>query len=185
LRTRRFKTLEGDEKKKMPVALKLAVETTVGIRNMFEEVFVEMEEQLPAQTKLSIGPNPLVCITPVFEVLTRNNGNEWHQHCSKALELLQRPARRRAVVPRLSEEAEVLPLRPGDFETVSTVKKGGFIDPQNYRRKMRNLAEECGLPKLTFQVIRPGDDHRRLHAGDSGKREGDGGSDQQHVVSVF
>ena len=32
--------------------------------------------------------------------------------------------------------------------------KGGFIDPQNYRRKMRTLAEECGLPKLTFQVIR-------------------------------
>ena len=30
---------------------------------MFEEVFVELEKQL--QTKLSIGPNPLVCITPV------------------------------------------------------------------------------------------------------------------------
>jgi integrase len=31
---------------------------------------------------------------------------------------------------------------------------GGFIDPQNYRKKMRKLGEELGLPKLTFQVIR-------------------------------
>ena len=31
---------------------------------------------------------------------------------------------------------------------------GGFIDPQNYRKKMRKLGEDLGLPKLTFQVIR-------------------------------
>jgi len=31
---------------------------------------------------------------------------------------------------------------------------GGFIDPQNYRKKMRKLGEHLGLPKLTFQVIR-------------------------------
>ncbi len=31
---------------------------------------------------------------------------------------------------------------------------GGFIDPQNYRRKMRKLSRDLGLPKLTFQVIR-------------------------------
>lgn len=58
--------VEGYGKKKMPVALRSAVEATVGIRNMFEEVFVEMEKQLPAQTKLCLGPNPLVCITPVL-----------------------------------------------------------------------------------------------------------------------
>lgn len=33
---------------------------------LFEEVFVEMEKQLPAQTKLSIGRNPLTCITPLL-----------------------------------------------------------------------------------------------------------------------
>ncbi|HZQ91721.1 MAG TPA: tyrosine-type recombinase/integrase [Terriglobales bacterium] len=43
---------------------------------------------------------------------------------------------------------------PDDFIFSNRLKKGGFIDPQNYRRKMRKLAEECGLPKLTFQVIR-------------------------------
>jgi len=31
---------------------------------------------------------------------------------------------------------------------------GGFIDPQNYRKKMRKLGKDLGLPKLTFQVIR-------------------------------
>jgi integrase len=33
-------------------------------------------------------------------------------------------------------------------------RSGGFIDPQNYRKKMRKLGEDLGLPKLTFQVIR-------------------------------
>lgn len=53
----RFHTtvVEGDEKKKMPVALRSAVEAPVGIGNMFEEVFSEMEKQLPA---LSIGGGP-------------------------------------------------------------------------------------------------------------------------------
>ena len=64
----RFHTtiIEGDGRKKMPVALKSAIESTVGLRNIFEDVFVEMEKALPAQTKLSIGPRPLVCITPVL-----------------------------------------------------------------------------------------------------------------------
>jgi hypothetical protein len=38
-------------------------------------------------------------------------------------------------------------------ENISQLRKGGFIDPQNYRRKMRKLGEEFE-PKLTFQVIR-------------------------------
>jgi integrase len=33
-------------------------------------------------------------------------------------------------------------------------RSGGFIDPQNYRKKMRKLGKDLGLPKLTFQVIR-------------------------------
>ena len=69
---------------------------------------------------------------------------------------------------------------------------GGFMDTGNYRKRvLHNLAEELGLPKLTFQVIRRTiatlaqkkgtvkdvqggasafprrDDHRRVHAGDS------------------
>jgi integrase len=41
---------------------------------------------------------------------------------------------------------------PEDF--IFANRSGGFIDPQNYRKKMRELSEELGLPKLTFQVIR-------------------------------
>jgi integrase len=44
--------------------------------------------------------------------------------------------------------------RPEDFIFPNRLRKGGFIDPQNYRKKMRKLGEELGLPKLTFQVIR-------------------------------
>jgi integrase len=31
---------------------------------------------------------------------------------------------------------------------------GGFIDPQNYRKRMKKFREKLGLPKLNFQVIR-------------------------------
>jgi integrase len=44
--------------------------------------------------------------------------------------------------------------KPEDFIFPNRLKKGGFIDPQNYRKKMRKLAEDLKLPKLTFQVIR-------------------------------
>jgi integrase len=43
---------------------------------------------------------------------------------------------------------------PDDFIFTNRLRKGGFIDPRNYRRKMRKLGEDLGLPKLTFQVIR-------------------------------
>lgn len=59
-----FAGANGEQK--MPVALKSAVEAAGGISAMFEEVFVCLEKQLPAQTKISIGPQPLVCITPVL-----------------------------------------------------------------------------------------------------------------------
>ena len=42
--------------------------------------------------------------------------------------------------------------KPEDF--IFPNRSGGFIDPQNYRKKMRKLGEELELPKLTFQVIR-------------------------------
>jgi hypothetical protein len=37
-----------------------------GVERLFEDVFVELEKQLPAQTKLSIGQKPLLCVTPLF-----------------------------------------------------------------------------------------------------------------------
>jgi len=43
---------------------------------------------------------------------------------------------------------------PEGFIFPNRLRKGGFIDPQNYRRKMRKLDQELELPKLTFQVIR-------------------------------
>jgi integrase len=43
---------------------------------------------------------------------------------------------------------------PDDFIFANRLRQGGFIDPQNYRRKMRKLGDELGLPKLAFQVIR-------------------------------
>jgi integrase len=44
--------------------------------------------------------------------------------------------------------------KPEDFIFPNRLRKGGFIDPQSYRKKMRKLGEDLGLPKLTFQVIR-------------------------------
>ena len=58
--------VEGDEQRKMAVASVPALEATVGVGALFEEVFQEMENQLPAQTKLCIGQDPFVCITPLI-----------------------------------------------------------------------------------------------------------------------
>jgi integrase len=44
--------------------------------------------------------------------------------------------------------------KPEDFIFSNRLRRGGFIDPQNYRKKMRTLGQDLGLPKLTFQVIR-------------------------------
>lgn len=43
---------------------------------------------------------------------------------------------------------------PEDFIFSNRLRKGGFIDPHNYRKKLRRLARDLGLSKLTFQVIR-------------------------------
>jgi hypothetical protein len=58
--------IEGDEHKKMAVASHSALVASGGVGLLFEEVYQEMEKQLPAQTKLSIGRDPLVCITPLL-----------------------------------------------------------------------------------------------------------------------
>jgi hypothetical protein len=56
--------IEGENSQRMPVASHEALEATEGL--LFEEVYQEMEKQLPTQTKLCIGRDPLVCITPLF-----------------------------------------------------------------------------------------------------------------------
>ena len=33
-------------------------------------------------------------------------------------------------------------------------RRGGFIDPQSYRKRMKKFRENLGVPKLNFQVIR-------------------------------
>jgi hypothetical protein len=58
--------VEGNNRQKMPIASHSALQATDGVGVLFEEVFQEMEKQLPAQTKLSIGRDPLVCITPLL-----------------------------------------------------------------------------------------------------------------------
>jgi hypothetical protein len=58
--------IEGKNRKRMPVASHAALEATGGIKMLFEEVYQQMEKQLPAQTKLGIGRDPLVCITPLL-----------------------------------------------------------------------------------------------------------------------
>jgi len=61
-----MKLVEGTEKRKLPVVPKQAVDALGGAYVLFEEVFLQLEKQMPAQTRLTIGKNPLVCITPLL-----------------------------------------------------------------------------------------------------------------------
>ena len=64
----RFHTtfVQDDTKKKLPVVHITSLESLGGPQVLFEEAYVALENQLPAQTKLGIGQQPLVCITPIF-----------------------------------------------------------------------------------------------------------------------
>jgi hypothetical protein len=64
----RFHTtiIEGDTQKKVPVVHLTSVEPFGGPQVLFEDAFIELERQLPAQTNLSIGQQPLLCITPLL-----------------------------------------------------------------------------------------------------------------------
>lgn len=55
-----------DGTRKLPVIGTGPVERMGGPGMLFEEVFVELEKQLPAQTRLSIGRDPMICITPLL-----------------------------------------------------------------------------------------------------------------------
>lgn len=64
--------IERENRQSMPVASHAALEAIGGVKLLFEEVYQEMEKQLPAQTTLCIGRDPLVCITPL---LSDEHGN--------------------------------------------------------------------------------------------------------------
>ena len=69
----RFHTtiVEGTTSKKMPVVYLASLEALGGPQVLFEDSFIELERQLPAQTNLSICQQPLLCMTPL---LVASNG---------------------------------------------------------------------------------------------------------------
>ena len=56
----------GDKEQKMPIASYSAVRETVPFISLFEDAIQAMEKQLPAQTKLKIGNDPVACVTPLL-----------------------------------------------------------------------------------------------------------------------
>jgi hypothetical protein len=52
--------------KKLPVVHLASLDSLGGPQVLFEEAFVALERQLPAQTSLSISQEPLLCITPLL-----------------------------------------------------------------------------------------------------------------------
>ena len=67
--------MEGCREKKMPVFPVNQLDMYGGpvkTVDLYEEVFRKIEKQLPAQTKLKISQNPLICTTPL---LGDNAGN--------------------------------------------------------------------------------------------------------------
>ena len=55
-----------DNRLKLALADHRIIDDLGGIGVLFEEVLVELEKQLPAQTELSIGQAPIICITPLL-----------------------------------------------------------------------------------------------------------------------
>ena len=72
----RFHTtfVEGEEERKMPVVGRDSLGPLGGEQILFEDAFQQLEKELPATTKLSIGRDPMVCITP----LLADENNELH-----------------------------------------------------------------------------------------------------------
>ena len=64
----RFHTtvVQGNTQKKFPVVHLTSIEPFGGPQVLFEEAYVALERQLPAQTNLTIGKEPLICITPLM-----------------------------------------------------------------------------------------------------------------------
>ena len=64
----RFHTtiVEGNTQNKVAVVHLESLEPLGGAQVLFEEAFAALERQLPAQTNLPIGQQPLICITPLL-----------------------------------------------------------------------------------------------------------------------
>jgi hypothetical protein len=64
----RFHTtiIDGEKKQRVPMASYNGIRETVPFVALFEDVIQEMEKQLPAQTKLCIGQQPVLCMTPLL-----------------------------------------------------------------------------------------------------------------------
>jgi hypothetical protein len=64
----RFHTrlLNCPEQPKLSIAAFQALQPDGGVQILFEDAFKELDKQLPMQTKLTIGSDPLVCITPLL-----------------------------------------------------------------------------------------------------------------------
>jgi len=56
----------GDISEKVPMATYEGIRATVPFSLLFEDVIQEMEKQIPKQTKLGIGQQPIVCMTPLL-----------------------------------------------------------------------------------------------------------------------
>jgi transcription initiation factor IIF auxiliary subunit len=56
----------GDISEKVPMATYTGIRASVPFSSLFEDVIQEMEKQVPKQTKLRIGQQPIVCMTPLL-----------------------------------------------------------------------------------------------------------------------
>lgn len=56
----------GDRKETLPFATYKGLRETGHFTALFESVYDAMQAQLPAQTKLRIGQQPIVCMTPLL-----------------------------------------------------------------------------------------------------------------------
>lgn len=64
----RFHTsfVTSDSGQRVGVVQRNALELVGGLEELFQDVYREMEKQLPAQTQMKIPQDPLVCITPLL-----------------------------------------------------------------------------------------------------------------------
>jgi integrase len=89
------------------------------------------------------------CLLTLRETVYRGKLRNWGK-TRKALRPIHLPKELAEDLNNYRQECDN--AEPDDF--IFANRSGGFIDPQNYRRKLRQLSKDLGLPKLTFQVLR-------------------------------
>jgi len=57
---------DGERSAKVPMASYYGIRATVPFSALFEDAIQEMEKQLPKQTTITIGQQPIVCMTPLL-----------------------------------------------------------------------------------------------------------------------